>query len=253
MQSGYGITYSPYNSDGSCKSQDQVTADFEQITGYSSVRIYGTDCDQVSNVLAASQAKDMKLFTGVYDITQLESELNTIISACSGSWSTVDTIGIGNELVNAGTASSADVVNAVNTARAILRAAGYAGPVVTVDTFDALINNPELCLASDYAAANCHAFFASDVSASEAGAYVLSQAQQVSLACNRKHTVITESGWPKEGQTNGAAIPSVENQQAAIDSLRENFSSSLVLFNAFDDDWKQPGAFDAEQHWGMLN
>jgi len=253
--SGYGITYSPYNSDNSCKSSDQVNSDFNSINGYSLVRIYGTDCDQVSNVLSAAKGKNMKVFAGVSDIDQLESEIQTIVSAGSNDWDSFDTIAIGNELVNSGTKSPSDVTSAISTARGLLKSAGYTGSIVTVDTFVALINHPELCKASDYAAANCHAFFDPLIEAKNAGPYVLGNAQAVSLACGGMDTVITESGWPTQGNSNGVAVPSSDNQQAAVKSLRDSFSTNLILFTAFNDMWKQNSAstFGAEQYWGMIS
>lgn len=254
LASGHAISYSPYNSDNSCKSQDQVNSDFAMISGYNVVRIYGTDCNQVSTVLSAASAKGMKLFAGVFDITQVSSEVQTIIDAANGNWDNFDTINIGNELVNSGTASASDVVSALGTARSMLKGAGYTGKLVTVDTFVAIIANPELCQASDYAAANCHAFFDGSVAAAQAGEFVLGQAQRVSQACGGMDTVITESGWPWQGETNGAAVPSPENQAAAISSLKSSFSSNLVVFTAFNDYWKQNSAstFGAEQYWGVL-
>ncbi|TKA68405.1 hypothetical protein B0A55_08742 [Friedmanniomyces simplex] len=251
--SGYTLSYSPYNSDQSCKSQDQVNTDFNVISGYGMIRIYGTDCGQTATVLTAAKAKGMKLFAGVYDVNNVDAEVQLIINAANGDWSDFDTVAIGNEGVNDGRYSVGQVVSAIGTARSMLQAAGYSGKVVTVDTFVAMIANPQLCQASDYAAANCHAFFDGGVTAEDAGQFVLNQAQRVSEACGGKDTMITETGWPSDGETNGQAVPSPENQVAAVHSIRTAFSSNIVLFSAFNDKWKQNTAstFGAEQYWGI--
>jgi exo-beta-1,3-glucanase (GH17 family) len=216
------------------------------------VRIYGTDCEQVPSVIKAAKAKGMKVFAGIYDISQVESEAQTLIDAAKNDWDMIDTVSVGNEVVNNG-GSVSDVVNAINTARSMLKSAGYNGKVVTVDTFSAIIDNPELCKASDFAAANCHAFFNADTTAENAGQYVADQAAQVKKACGGMDTMITESGWPSRGDSNGAAVPSEANQKAAISSLRAAFSDNIVLFSAFDDLWKTNTAatFNAEQYWGI--
>ena len=252
-QAGYGLSYSPYDNNGDCKTADQISQDLQAFSGYGYLRIYGTDCDQTALVLPAAKARNMKIMAGVYDITDVASEIALIVSAASGDWSAIDTVSVGNEVINSGTGTVAEVVSAVNQAKSLLSAAGYTGNVVTVDTFNAIIANPELCQVSDFAAANCHAFFDSSITADQAGSYVKEQAQQVQNACNGKLTIITESGWPSNGQTNGAAVPSEANQQAAISSLRSSFSDNLVLFSAFNDYWKQnfAGSFDAEQYWGI--
>lgn len=252
--SGYAISYSPYHTDNSCKSQDEVNKDIKGISGYSMIRIYGTSCNQASTVLNAARAQGMQLFAGVYDITQVESEVDSIIGAADGDWSGIHTISIGNEGVNDGTYTVDAVLAALTTARGKLSGAGYTGKIVTVDTFVAILANPQLCKASDYAAANCHAFFDNTCTAENAGSYVLKMAQAVSQACGGMDTMITESGWPSQGQSNGQAVPSTENQAAAISSLKSAFSSNLILFNSYNDYWKTSTAaqFGAEQHWGVL-
>ena len=253
-----GLSYSPYSGslaagNVGCKTTSQVATDFQSINGYDLVRIYGTDCNQVANVLAAAKAKNMKVFAGVYNIDQVESELQTIIAAANGDWSSFHTIAIGNELVNSGAKTAAQVVAAIGTARTILKAAGYTGKIVTVDTFIAVENNPSLCQASDYAAVNAHAFFDNTCEASNAGTWLLNTMQAVSAACGGKETWITESGWPTAGDSNGVAVPSTANQKAALSSLKSKIGSNLILFTAFNDMWKAAGYLNVEQSWGMLN
>ncbi|CAK1365561.1 unnamed protein product [Cercospora beticola] len=251
---GQGIVYSPYNNDKSCKNQDQVNADFEKLGDYKLVRIYGCDCDQVNTVHKAATAKGMKVFIGIFDINQVQSDVEKIVAVANGDWSWVDTVSVGNELVNNGAASVDAVVGAVNAARSQLRGAGYQGPVVIVDTFVAMIANPAICEASDYAAANCHAFFDGGKTADQAADFVAEQAERVKQACGGKKTVITETGWPWNGATNGAAVPSKENQAKVINGLKSKFSENIYLFTAFDDLWKDnfAGSHGAECHWGFI-
>ncbi|KAK9330691.1 glycoside hydrolase superfamily [Lipomyces starkeyi] len=248
-----GIVYSPYNADGTCKSASQVASDVAEFESYSLIRLYGVDCAQVENVWAAISSSQ-KLFIGVYDVTQLDSAVSTISSAAGTyGWDQVYTVAIGNELVNSGTYTAAEVVGFVNTGRSLLRAAGYEGPVVTVDTFVAVIANPSLCAASDYAAVNCHPFFDGGVVAADSGTFVQTQIGRVSAVCPGQDVLITESGWPKQGQNNGVAVPSVPNQQAALASLLEYVADQLIEFTAFNDYWKSPGEFGVEQYWGILD
>lgn len=254
---GYGISYSPYNDDGTCKDQDAVNSDFESLDAstYSIVRIYGTDCNQVATVLSAASAKGFKLFAGVYDIFQVTSELEVMISAVNGDWSSFDTISIGNEGVDSGRWSVSDLQSAMTTARSTLKAAGYTGSIVAVDTFTAIIANPGICSCSDYAAANAHAFFDGSIEAADSGPWLVEQFQRVSSACNGMDTMITETGWPTKGDTNDLAVPSVANQKAALSSILDSVSSNVIFFTAFNDMWKTSSStqFNAEQYWGILN
>lgn len=219
------------------------------------MRIYGIDCDQAKTVTNAARENDMMVFAGLYDIDNIEADLQKIIDAANGDWSTFHTVSVGNELVNRGSKSPAEVVSTVNTARSILRQAGYQGPVVTVDTFNQIIAHPELCYESDYCAANCHAFFDSNQTPENAGPYVLEQVRHISEATkDGKPVIITETGWPSAGEPNGDAVPSRQNQMIAFKSLRGSFpDGGLVFFSAFDDQWKQDNAwtFGTEKHWGL--
>ncbi|KAH8819577.1 glycoside hydrolase superfamily [Xylogone sp. PMI_703] len=257
---GYGFSYSPYTASGACKSQDQVNADLAAVgSGYSVVRIYGTDCNQVQTVLSAAKSRGLKLFAGVFDIANLNNEIGLIVSAANGDWSQFDTISIGNELVNSGRADAATVVAAIGTARGLLKAAGYAGKVVTVDTLVATRQNPSLCGASDVCTVNCHPFFDGNVDAENVGNFLTTQIASLRsvLSDSSQPIVITETGWPSAGQANGAAMPSPTNQKTAISAIKAAFSSNpagVILFSTFNDQWKQDSSstFGAEKFWGFL-
>lgn len=256
---GYGLTYSPYNSDGSCKTASQVLTDFEGFgSGYSFVRTYGIDCDTVPNVLAACKAQGMKLMAGIFSLSDLESSVSTIVSG-AGDFSSLYAVSVGNELVNSGLADAASVVASISTVRTLLRTAGFKGPVVTVDTLVATRSNPSLCDASDFCAVNCHPFFDGGVEASGSGDFLTTQIATLKavLADQSQDIVVTETGWPSKGDTNGKAVPSTSNQASAISSIKAAFSSNpagITLFNPYNMMWKTSSAaqFQAEPYWGFL-
>ena len=218
------------------------------------VRIYGVDCNQVAMTIAAVAPYNMVVFAGLTGLDSLVLNLASMISQVGPHWDMINTVSIGNELINNNLAAVGDVVAALATARATLNLAGFAGRIVTVDVYNQILAHPELCQASDYCAANCHAFFDDQINADQAGNYVSGIHAQISQQFPGKDVMITESGWPWAGSLNGAAVPSVVNQQTAIASLRSAFvngTGSLILFDSFDTRWKQPGAYGVEQHFGI--
>lgn len=250
-----GITYTPYSNDGGCKSSSQIASEIKQLSGYNIIRLYGVDCDQVNAVLSA-KSDSQKIFAGIFDVANIESGIDTLASAvkANGGWDHVHTVSVGNELVNGGQASASKVGDYVSTAKSALKSAGYSGPVVSVDTFIAIINNPELCKHSDYMAVNAHAFFDGHIEADQAGDWVLLQIQRVFDACGGDKSVfITETGWPSKGDTNGVAVPSESNQKSAIKSITGKCGNDVTLFTAFNDLWKADGPFNAEKYWGLLS
>ncbi|XXH01179.1 hypothetical protein Hte_007533 [Hypoxylon texense] len=255
----YGVTYSPYKGSGGCKTADEVDADFAAVApDYGVIRLYGVDCDQVATSYAAAKRHGNKLFLGIFDINSIEQSVFTIAAGVQHDWSIVDTVSVGNELVNSGGATVSQALGALSQARAALRSAGYDGPVVVVDTFVTMMANPELCDQSDYCAINIHPFFDPNTGPRQAGWFVTSTVKRVrsKLSDPDQRIVVTETGWPWQGESNGAAIPGMNQQSVAISSIESAFTnnpSDVILFTAFNDMWKKPaaGTFMAEQFWGM--
>ncbi|CAK9685592.1 unnamed protein product [Candida parapsilosis] len=250
-----GVTYTPYADNGNCKTSSQIASEVAELSGFDVIRLYGVDCDQVAQVLQA-KASGQKIFAGIYDVSAISDGVQTIADAVKahGSWDDIHTVSVGNELVNSGQANPSQIKSYVNQAKSALKSAGYNGSVVSVDTFIAVINNPELCDYSDYIAVNAHCFFDGYYTADQAGEWVLSQIQRVSTACgNSKNVLITETGWPSRGDSNNKAVPSKENQEAAIQSIKDTCGSASILFTAFNDLWKADGPYNAEKYWGLLS
>lgn len=250
-----GVTYTPYADNGNCKTSSQIASEVAELSGFDVIRLYGVDCDQVAQVLQA-KASGQKIFAGIYDVSAISDGVQAISDAVKahGSWDDIHTVSVGNELVNSGQANPSQIKSYVNQAKSALKSAGYTGSVVSVDTFIAVINNPELCDYSDYIAVNAHCFFDGYYTADQAGEWVLSQIQRVSTACgNNKNVLITETGWPSKGESNNKAVPSKQNQQAAIQSIKDTCGSASILFTAFNDLWKADGAYNAEKYWGFLS
>lgn len=185
-------------------------------------------------------------------MTAIDSAVATIAAAISD-WSVVHTINIGNELVNGGSYTAEQVVSFLSAGRAALRAVGYTGPVVTVDTHVAILANPILCTSSDYAAFNAHSYWDGTIYPDGAGAWLAEQVARVQAACGTTDAICAESGWPTQGDANGVAVPSEANMQTAIASLASVVGQGVIEFSAFNDLWKNPGNKNVEQYWGILN
>jgi exo-beta-1,3-glucanase (GH17 family) len=259
----HGISYSPYkmsSGQAACKTIREVRDDLSAIAGaYSMIRLYGTDCDQVAKAYPVAKDINATLFLGVYDLSFLEDEVSAIVGGIEGDWAVVDTVSVGNEMVHDHRATVKEVLGAVDKFRALLRAAGYHGPVVTVDAIDAIQMNPELCgEGSDYCAFNAHPFFDGDVTPNHAGEFLLDMIAAVrgQLSNPRKRVVVSETGWPWRGATNQLATPIFDSQDTAISSIKRAFKNNpqdFILFSAYNDLWKkaEKQTFIAEQWWGI--
>jgi exo-beta-1,3-glucanase (GH17 family) len=248
---GFGIDFELIGSSG-CKSQTELNTElgFLSTQGFSKIRFYDIGCD-LSVATAAAAAAGFSVTLGLNGIGNVYGDLQTLIGMIKGNWGPIDTVVIGNEVINQG-GTAGQIADAVNSGRSQLQAAGYTKNVVAVDTFMAHTAYPQICQASDYCAVNAHAFFDANTVAANAGTFV--QNAIANIQTNGKAIIVTESGWPYQGAANGLAIPSPENQQAALASLKTAFAGNpggLFLFQAYDASYKAPGAFGVEPYFGI--
>jgi exo-beta-1,3-glucanase (GH17 family) len=270
VPASYGIAWSGYKGvegNSPCKTLEDADNDWSQLGAFNIVRVYGTDCNQPSNSLQLAQKYNKKVVLGAFYLEDatLRADLQTMINSANanGGWANVDTVTVGNEDVNKGTASPGQVIAAVSTARTMLRSAGYNGPIVHVDTQNAILAHPELCghAAGDYIAANIHPFFNPNTPASQAGNFISGQVQALqqcgATSWKRRNTRVRvmETGWPKGGDANGAAVPSKENQMQAISSIKKALGNDVFLFSAFNNYWmpNNAGTFNTEHYWGIFD
>ncbi|CAI5758971.1 unnamed protein product [Candida verbasci] len=251
-----GITYSPYTKSDGCKTASEVASDIAKLSSYEVIRLYGTDCSGIENVLS-SMHSGQKLFLGVWNAATPTNELSDIVKAINNSnqgWDVVHTIAIGNERVNAGVYTAAQMKTYVDQSRQYLKqnAPQYTGPIVTVDTLVAYLANPSLCEMSDYLAVNSHPYWDGGVQPSNSGPWLQQQISSLQNVCgSQKEVLITETGWPTQGQAYGQCVPSVPNQVSAVASINKSIGAKTIMFTMYNDYWKDPGAYGVEQHWGL--
>jgi exo-beta-1,3-glucanase (GH17 family) len=244
------MTYSPYNGDGTCKDKASVSSDIAAIAakGFTSVRLYSTDCSGLLHVGAAVKSHGLKLVLGIYisnrGVADAEAQIKDIIDWTSGDWGRVEMIVVGNEALFNGYCAADALVDLIATAKAAFAKAGYSGPITTAEPINILKEHAaSLCPVLDVVAANIHPFFNSDVTADTAGDFVAQELQHLQQICPGLDSYNLETGWPSAGSHNGAAVPGVSEQQAAIISIQKKAGSHSVFFSFVDDKWKDEGQF----------
>ncbi|KAH3685135.1 hypothetical protein WICPIJ_003902 [Wickerhamomyces pijperi] len=260
MTAARGITYSFYMDNWQCKSPEQVANDWKKLEQFQIVRIYDTDCDSVALSLR-NLRPHQRLFAGIFYLERLETSIEiiqqSITNEADGDWSKIDTLSIGNELVNFGKAKPADIEWALNKAREILRPKGYLGRIVSTDTLIAMKQHPELCGMSDYITANSHPYWDGNVGPQEAGPWLAAQMEELRQICGvgpNAEIVLAEAGWPSRGLTFGQlGIPSKDNQLIAVKSIVDVVGANTILFTTFNDYWKPDGSHGVEKFWGLLD
>jgi exo-beta-1,3-glucanase (GH17 family) len=234
-----------------------VASDIAMIAakGFSTVRIYSTDCSGLANVGNACAASGLKMILGVFisstGCSGAAQQITDIVAW--GKWSLVELIVIGNEAIFSGYASGSDMVSFISSSKATFQAAGYTGPCTTTEPLNILQENSNvLCAVMDIVGCNIHPFFNSDVDASSAGSFVASQLVIVDGICAGKTGINLETGWPSSGTCNGVACPGTSEQATAVKGIQDAAGGKSVMFSFVNDMWKDPGSFDCEQSWGVI-
>lgn len=128
-------------------------------------------------------------------------------------------------------------------------------PVSTSETWDIWLKHPELVDEVDFIAAHFLPYW-EGIPADEAVNYVFDRYNELRKAFPDKPIVITETGWPSDGQPKGQAEASLANQAKFVrDFLNRAKQQGLTYYivEAFDQPWKQVLEGSAGAYWGLFN
>jgi len=257
----WAMTYTPYRSDSNCKEADEVLADCKAIkaAGFTTLRVYSTDCGTLPKVGAAAKQLGLELIIGVFvgkvgcdnGSPDVAEQIRLIKEW--GQWDLVKLVVVGNEALFNRFCTVSQLTDLIHHTKSELKSVGYNGPFTTTDVVSAWLTQDvsSVCDAIDVIACNAHAYFNANTLPSEAGPFVAGQLDLVVQKCGgNKPGYIMETGWPTAGNCNGVACAGVSEQAAAIKSIKETIGDKVVFFSATDDAWKAPGSCNCEQHWG---
>jgi len=223
--------------------------------GFSSVRVYSTDCATLENIGSSARNNGLKIILGVWisstGISGAQGQVSDIIAW--GQWDLVELIVVGNEAVFNGYTSASGLAGFISSSTSAFKSAGYTGAITTTEPLSVWqdsSNAGSLCEVIDVLGANLYAFFNAQITADKAGSFIQSEIDILNSICSSKPVYVLESGWPHQGNCNGMACPSPENQATALKGIQAVVGAQVVFLSFEDEPWKQPGEFGVEQFWG---
>jgi exo-beta-1,3-glucanase (GH17 family) len=254
------LTYSPYTANGGCKDASTVNVDIAKIAGkgFSSVRIYSTDCNSLENIGGAARKHGIKLILGVWvnesGISAAKPQVDAIVAW--GQWDLVELIVVGNEVLFNGWCSASDLAAFISSSAAAFKGAGFSGSITTTEplsVWEDSNNAAALISVIDVLGANLYAFFNADVTADGAGKFIQAQIDELNGISKGKPVYVLESGWPHAGECNGKACPSPENQAIALKGIHSTVGAVVSFLSYEDEPWKAGGQFNVEKYWGCAS
>jgi cellulose synthase/poly-beta-1,6-N-acetylglucosamine synthase-like glycosyltransferase/exo-beta-1,3-glucanase (GH17 family) len=128
-------------------------------------------------------------------------------------------------------------------------------PVSTSETWDRWLANPELAKEVDFIGVHILPYW-EGIAVDEAVDYVFDRYHQMQLAFPDKPIVITEVGWPSDGQPRIHATASKTNQAKFLREFLNRAADeklSYYVIEAFDQPWKRTDEGSAGAYWGLFN
>lgn len=253
------MAYTPYTNGGLCKDGGAVDSDLAAIKakGFSSVRVYSTDCHGLESIGNAAAAHGLKMIIGIFinggGVGGASSQVSDI--AAWARWDLVQMLVVGNEAIFNNHCSASDLAGFISSVKQTLSGKGYNGPVTTTEplgTYKDGNNGQTICAVVDIMGANLHPFFNANTPSSAAGEELSRQIKGVEALCPGKEMFVLETGWPSQGSPNGAAVPGSSQQAEALSGIVSAAGARSVILAYTDDMWKEPGPYGVEQYFGCL-
>ncbi|HOV85263.1 MAG TPA: glycosyl hydrolase family 17 protein [Syntrophobacteraceae bacterium] len=260
------VNYGPFHKDGQRSGtpipDSQFLTDLGIITKkFKYIKTYGLDsASRLDRLvpLAGSNFPQLKVFLGVFEdgphhAAVTRPQLDMAIHQANTYPNTVQCVVVGNECLPG---DSTDVPVSVNQLIADLQyvrkaIANKNIPVTTCLAYGAARKyGKQLMPYCDIMMVNIYPFYGGvDISGAWnnlAGAY-----RDFSGQFPGKQMVVGETGWPSIGPKNGAAVPSIPNEQTCITQIlsRAPQLGPVFLFEAFDEPWKSENQW--APHWGI--
>lgn len=253
----FGLNLGPYIKEGEDPTQGhqvdklRLTALMGIIKPYVFwVRTYGS-CNDLKNAGRIAHSLGLKAALGAWlssDTKANEQQIACLIAAAQAG--EADLLIVGSENFQRNDLTEGQLIEYMQQVK-------QAAPHLQVAHADTLklIKHPALIEVSDVLLVNIYPYW--DGVHIDAALSALEDAyQQIKAVANGKQIIISETGWPSEGDQIGQAVPSPENASRYFKDFICWASANQVdffYFEAFDEPWK--AIFEGPQgaHWGIFN
>jgi GPH family glycoside/pentoside/hexuronide:cation symporter len=200
---------------------------------------------------ALARAQGLKTMVGAWigqDRGRNEREISSLIKLVAEGL--VDIATVGNEVLLRNELPEDELLGYIRRVKAALP---DHVPVGCVDAYYEFIDRPALAQACDLLLPNCYPFW-EGVDIKQAPHYLKQMYALVQKAAGGKKVVIAETGWPGQGQTVSAAVPSPENAMRYFIETQDWArleGVELFYFSSFDESWKVGAEGDVGANWGL--
>ena len=160
-----------------------------------------------------------------------------------------DILAVGNEVLLRGDLEESELLDYI----ARTKDAVPGVPVAYVDAYFLFEEHPRLVEACDVLLINCYPFW-EHCPIDYAVAYMKEMYRRAVAVAGGKKVIISETGWPTQGDAFGDSVPGYENSlnyflEAA--SWADQNGVEMFYFSSFDESWKVGDEGDVGAYWGL--
>jgi len=250
----HGLCFSPYEEGqkpGDILSENQIRRRMKVIQPYTKW-IRSFSCIE-GNELIPKIAKEfgIKTLVGAWlgkETEKNEQEISALIELAKEGY--VDIAAVGNEVLYRDDLTENELLVYINRVKNSIPGI----PVGYVDAYYEFTDRPKITEACDVILANCYPFW--EFCHMDYSLMYMKQmySQALRAGGGTKRVIISETGWPSEGEDFKGAQPSKENAMKYF--LNTQFWSKednidIFYFTSFDESWKVGAEGDVGAFWGI--
>lgn len=181
---------------------------------------------------------------------QNDAQVELLIRLASGDNPRIKSVIVGNEVLHRGDCTPDQMIAYVRKVKKTIDV-----PVGVAETWKAWVDHPELGAEVDFCAVQAYPYW-EGMSIDGAAAYTVDRLLQIRKMFPDKEIVLSEFGWPTDGEAKGDAIASPENAarylREILPMLKEN-ELDYYYFSLWDEKWKVGAEGGVGAHWGLFN
>ncbi len=177
-------------------------------------------------------------------------EIDTLIRVAQENNPRVIRLMVGNEVILRDEIPKSALIDYIREVKKVANR-----PVSTSETWDVWLKNPDLVDEVDFIAMHILPYW-EGIAAEDAVDYAFERYHEVAKAFPNKPIIITEVGWPSDGQPFKHSEASVSNQARFLREFLNRADAEKVTYyivEAFDQPWKKSIEGSAGAYWGIFN
>lgn len=250
----HGLCFSPYvegQKAGDILSEEQISRRLE-IVMPSTKWIRSFSCSEGNELIPEiANRKGLKTLVGAWisdDRERNEREIQSLIALAKAGL--VDIAAVGNEVLHREEISEEELISYIKRVREALPSNI---PVGYVDAYYQYLDKPNLVDACDVILVNCYPFW-EGANNDYALSYLNEMVKITQESVKGKKVIISETGWPSQGESVEEAKPSKINAMKYFISVQEwakNKGVEVFYFSSFDESWKVEQEGEVGTGWGI--